>query len=43
MKYVDAEQVQKNMGTRLFKNKLAKALFLVVDSLFTGHIGYFDL
>lgn len=29
MKYVDAEQVQKNMGTRLFKNKLAKAVFLV--------------
>ncbi|WP_409251369.1 phosphate ABC transporter permease PstA [Bacillus sp. SCS-153A] len=28
MKYVDAEQVQKQMGTRLFKNKLAKNIFL---------------
>jgi phosphate transport system permease protein len=29
MKYVDAEQVQKNMGKRLFTNKLAKAIFLL--------------
>ncbi|RIW31046.1 phosphate ABC transporter permease PstA [Bacillus salacetis] len=29
MKYVDAQQVQKNMGQRLFKNKLAKAVFLL--------------
>lgn len=29
MKYVDAEQVQKKMGSRLFANKLAKALFFL--------------
>ncbi|WP_421379858.1 phosphate ABC transporter permease PstA [Bacillus salacetis] len=29
MKYVDSAQVQKQMGTRLFKNKLAKTLFLL--------------
>jgi len=29
MKYVDVEQVQKKMGSRLFANNLAKALFLL--------------
>ncbi|MGF2617089.1 phosphate ABC transporter permease PstA [Rossellomorea vietnamensis] len=29
MKYVNAEQVQKQMGLRLFKNKLAKTVFLL--------------
>jgi phosphate transport system permease protein len=29
MKYVDTAQVQKQMGTRLFKNKLAKTIFLL--------------
>ncbi|WP_226667407.1 phosphate ABC transporter permease PstA [Metabacillus litoralis] len=29
MKYVDAEQVQKKMGSRLFANKLAKGLFFL--------------
>ena len=29
MKYVNVEQVQKKMGSRLFANNLAKGLFLL--------------
>jgi len=54
MKYVDVEQVQKKMGSRLFANNLAKALFLLatlfglvvlvtlIYRVYTDSIGWID-